>query len=169
MRGGEGNVGDEELFDEGELEGFLVGVDSEDGKEGGEDEKTTRELEDDELKDRRGVLWSIWGTENVGNDGQEHPPITKTQKGPPKPRGKERLNMEALAKLLHDDDSAVIGIERGFDSLYSMDGGQEKDDEDEEEGLGYGEYGEEDGVEVSDWRSASPGGDMGGWDEGFCD
>lgn len=160
---------DDELFDEGELECFLVGLDGEEGMIVVDNKDTRREVEDDEMKNRKGVLWAVWGTENVGNNGREHPPPAKTQKGPPKPRGKERLNMEALAKLLHDDDSARMGIEGGFDGLYSMDGEQEKDDEDEneDEGLGYGDYGDEDGVEVSDWRPVSPGGGLGGWDARF--
>lgn len=169
MKGGEEYVDDDELFDEGELEGFLVGLDNEVRMKGVEDKNTRREVEDDEMKNRKGVLWAVWGTENLGNNGQEHSPITKTQKGPPKLRGKERLNMEALAKLLHDDDSARMGIEGGFDGLYSMDEEQGKDDEDEDEGLGYGDYGDEDGVEVSEWRPVSPGGGLGGWDERFDD
>lgn len=193
MRGGEQGVEDEELFEEGELEGMLVGLDSApdegvrprgrgEGEDGDEDEEAPKEgrPEEDEMRDRRGVLWALWGTEghidtDSGSQSNGSQVQTGGRKGPPKPRGRERLNIEALSQLFRDDDDAMMGIE-GLSGLWSLDGEHEKYEEGqfEDDSLEYGDEREntdmpvnEGDVEVSDWRPASPGGTGGGWDDRF--
>lgn len=143
-RGETDAVHDDELFDEGELEGIVIGTDE---KSRGEREKRVQ------------AMRMIWGEEvanSTRGDSDAESVWNEESQYPGRPdrcatkKGKERIDMGKLTTLLDSDDPFVaLGVEEFASG-----------DEDKEKGEGgRGSYiGSAGGGEVEgEWRPVSPG------------
>lgn len=147
---GEESINDEELFDDGELEGLL---------------RTS-----DEVEIIRQTFAGEWNVRDEGTGSDTPPrPQKKRKRGEqdPTPGGSpskrtKRVNMDALARLLDPDTHLdEVGEDDEFGEL-SLELGLENDD-DERLQTSFGFTQDGDGEEVEEWRPLSPGG--GGFDE----
>jgi transcription factor IIIB subunit 2 len=139
-RGGAGAVLDEELFADGELEGFLMSP--------------------EEVAAREPVMLRLFGSD--WGEPREPPP-TKEQKAAQ--RGMGRFNAEALGRVLgrqgdEDELTRELAGETGLDLLGVGENENEIEDDDRGEGpshTGYGTGGDDD-IEVMPYRPLSPSG-----------
>ncbi|KAI0317852.1 hypothetical protein OF83DRAFT_1119074 [Amylostereum chailletii] len=183
-RGGEVDIRDEELFAEGELEDILVCAPTECEDGASYDHKGREEWE------RRQAMFNEMWKEEDGKEAEraqakERRGRREMQAHRSKGKGKSRVNMEALERVLRgglDETGQAVVVGFGLDVSIGIDtdsltefesdehGSEEGDREDDWDDSGWRGSGTRTPdadvvVEVAAWRPVSPGG--GSWDDRY--